>query len=1274
MRILLLTILAISALVFAERIESQSTSIRIREQNPVVNENNQITLTAIDGSGNQVSDVSFESGSPDIAAVDPKTGIVRGMQRGFATVTARRGNESSSVFVAVARLESGRGARVSGDTKTDTGGRIYISDPSGNVILRKNGIATPPDIFAGQKGTNGRRDGKREDALFAGPTAVAVDNRSQGGIYIADTLNHSIRKVSFNDQVETIMGTGSAGINPSDTVPFTDVRLNGPRGVATDIGGNLLIVDTDNHAIYLADFEKKEMRLLAGEPGVSGKADGEGRSARFKNPSAIAVSNDGRSIAVADTGNRRCCLITRSGKVTSIGAASSSSGLTADQQTDGFEFNEPLSVSFDGVGNLYVVDKSGVQVVTGALGKTPHVVSLAQAGSFIEAVSVVLSGTQAFVLDNQAMSEDVAVKVVTFGDPQITSLSRDSDRLEGGTEVVISGKNFAPESLVVLGDRVVTEALVESATRIRLRVPAQNAPGRRTLSIQTRGGVAQREFRIMSKPLPELAKGEITTIAGGVSFLGDGGSAINAGLDLFLPGILSGRAAIDGAGNLFIPDTANNRVRRLNSSGVITTVAGNGVAGFSGDNGPAVNASLRSPTSVALDSAGNLFISDTDNNCIRRVDSRTGIIITVAGDGDFGFSGDGGPAISANLDSPFGITVDGVGNLFIADRDNQRVRRVDTVTGIITTVAGNGKVEFSGDGGPATMAGLFEPADVAVDEAGNLFVADSINNRIRRVDKKTATITTFAGNGRSDFSGDGEQAARASLALPLGIALDSKGRLYIADAFNNRIRLIDSTGIISTLAGNDSRDFGGDNGPAISASLNNPGGVVVDGVGNLFITDSRNNRVRRVDAVAKTITTISGNGNFVFGGDGGLAINAGLNIPSGITLDKTDNLFIADTKNNRIRRVDATSGIITTVVGNGDFTFDGDGGPADRAGINEPSDIVLDSMNNLFIADTSNHRIRRVDIATNIISTYAGDGEPDFQGDNGPAIKARLSEPFGVTIDTKGDLLIADRLNDRIRRVDAKTGIITTTAGNGSQRFSGDGGPAISAGLARPVDLIQDGTGNLLIADSINNRIRRVDAGTGVITTVSGGKTGGDGGPATEANLDLPVGVAIDGAGNLFIAEFLNNRVRRVDVKTGIITTVVGNGNLGFSGDNGLAVNAGLSGPSGVAIDAEGNLFIADSGNNAVRVVKGVGEGRSNITVIDASFSKSNLTINGLGFGLSGARVSVNARDISSSIVNQADGLITLKGNKKKLNLKRGPNQITVTVNGVSSNTFILNL
>ncbi len=782
---------------------------------------------------------------------------------------------------------------------------------------------------------------------------------------------------------------------------------------------------------------------------------------------------------------------------------------------------------------------------------------------------------------------------------------------------------------------------------------------------------------------PAAATGDITTVAGGVGGPG-AGTEVSLGL---------GQNAVCGisygSGALYVADSGV--VRKVNTqTGGLTTPAGTGTAGPLGDGGPAASATL-STCGATLDHSGNLVIADLGGSRIRVVAAGAGTfygqamtagdIYTVAGNGQFGFLGEGHLATTAKLDSPSAVAVDGAGNLVIADSGNERIRVVAAKTGTyygqamtarhIYTVAGNGTYGFSGDGGAATAAELNSPDQAAVDGAGNLVIADGANDRVRVVAASSGTfygqamtagdIYTVAGNGTTGFSGEGGPATGAELDSPRGVTVDGDGNLVISDRGNNLVRVVaasDGTfygqamtaGDIYTVAGNGTLGFSGDGGPATSAELASPDQTAVDGAGNLVIADGANGRVRVVAAsdgtfygqamTAGDIYTVAGNGTGGFSGEGGPATSAVLSGPRRVTVDGGGNLIIADRGNNRIRVVAAgtgtiygqamTAGDVYTVAGTGTLGFSGDGGPASSAQLAGPDQAAVDGAGNLVIADSGNNRVRVVAAGSGTfygqamtagdIYTVAGNGLPGFTGEGGVATTAKLDIPQDVAVDGAGNLVIADGANNRIRVVAPRAGTfygramtkghIYTVAGNGTFGFSGDGGAATAAELRIPEDVVVDGAGNLVITDSANNRVRVVAASSGTsygqamtagdIYTVAGnGILGfsGDGGAATSAELADSGQTAVDGAGNLVIADNGNDRVRVVAASDGAfygqamtagdIYTVAGNGTGGFSGDGGPALSAELSHPQGVAVDAAGDLLVADVSSNRIREVAG---------------------------------------------------------------------------------------
>ena len=340
--------------------------------------------------------------------------------------------------------------------------------------------------------------------------------------------------------------------------------------------------------------------------------------------------------------------------------------------------------------------------------------------------------------------------------------------------------------------------------------------------------------------------------------------------------------------------------------------------------------------------------------------------------------------------------------------------------------------------------------------------------------------------------------------------------------------------------------------------------------------------------VAQNINTIAGVGTAGFSGDGGLATTAELKTPTCNVIDASGNIYIADFLNHRIRKIDATTGIITTVAGVGTSGYSGDGGAATSAELNHPVAIALDAAENLYIVDGFNHRVRMVTKTTGIIITVAGDGSPGSAGDGGPATSAQIYIPSDIAFDATGNLYIVEQGSHKVRKVTIATGIITTVAGVGTAGFSGDGGLATAAELNSPAGIALDVGGSLYISDYNNHRIRKVNIATGIITTVAGVGTAGfsgDGGAATTAELNHPLGISFDASGNLYIADVDNHRVRKVNIATGVISTVVGTGVSGFSGDGGLPTAAQLNNPYSIALDASENFYIADAGNNRIRKV-----------------------------------------------------------------------------------------
>ncbi|HEY1220801.1 MAG TPA: hypothetical protein VGF03_17800 [Bryobacteraceae bacterium] len=656
----------------------------------------------------------------------------------------------------------------------------------------------------------------------------------------------------------------------------------------------------------------------------------------------------------------------------------------------------------------------------------------------------------------------------------------------------------------------------------------------------------------------------IQTVAGS-SFMGDGGPATAAQI-----GSIQG-VAVDEKGNLYLSDTDHNRVRKVDAAGIITTIAGNGAAGFSGDGGPATAAQLNLPYGLAVDAAGYLYIADLGNNRVRRV-SPDGTIATYAGTGVEGYSGDGGQATATQLCAPRNVAVDAAANVYIAEFEGHRVRKV-TPAGIIATVAGTGIAGLGGDGGPAIAAQIDFPAGLAVDRTGALLIADSGNNRVRKVLPGGVMSTVLGGCAANSAPCASSSTALAS---PTAVTVDQALTIYVADA-SGLVRSYTAAGVWANFAGTGVPGYSGDGGTAVAAQLTAPRDLAADLAGDVFIADGA--RVRAVYA-GGIIATCAGDAYLHAVGDGTPATSAILYHPSAVALDTSGNLYIGDTGTERVRIVLAT-GLIQTLAGDGTAGYSGDGLAATYAELNEPMALAFDPSGRLLLADTDNQLVR--EISAGVISTFAGTGAAGTGAEGLTPIEMPLRSPRGVCTGRDGSVYIVDTDNHRVL-VAPPLGVVATFAGSGSPGDAGDGESARMAQLNQPSACALDGAGNVFIADTSNHRIRQVTA-TGVIGTVAGiGAAGysGDGGAATAAALYAPSGVAVDSSGDIFIADTGNHAIRLV-TPDGAIRTVAGQGAAGFSGDGGAGSAALLNSPSGIVLDGAGDLYFADTGNNRVR-------------------------------------------------------------------------------------------
>jgi uncharacterized protein (TIGR03437 family) len=671
------------------------------------------------------------------------------------------------------------------------------------------------------------------------------------------------------------------------------------------------------------------------------------------------------------------------------------------------------------------------------------------------------------------------------------------------------------------------------------------------------------------------------------------------------------------------------------------------------DGGKGISALLNSPGGIVTDAAGNTIFADSGNHRVRQI-SPAGTITTIVGTGIPGYSGDGGPATAARIITPQGLALDASGNLYIADYGADVVRKVSP-EGNISTVAGNGANGNTGSTGKATAAALSGPFGLAVDKPGNLYIAEYFNNAVRKV-TPDGNIQTFTGSKFTNAA---------------GLAIDAAGAVYISASGENRIYKASAAGSVTVFAGNGSYDFAGDGGAATAASLASPWGLAFDASGNLWVGDTGNNRIRRV-ATDGSIQTVIGSGSAGITNFSSDPTSASVYRPSGVAIDAKGLVFWAEAGNNRIRYYNPANRQITETGG---FTpaLSSSGGPTSLLLFN-PAGMATDAAGNLFIADTTNNVIRKI-TPGGAASVVAGTGSANFNGDVGTATTINLTQPQGVSVDAQGNIYIADTGSGRVRKLDT-TGRITTVMGAGtglpfSGTFAGNAflfapiavvanpaggfltvdqlfGIVASVDALGTITLIPTSTVNYLfypggialsgstvyIADTYDNRILKYTGGSNISVLAGTGAPGytGDNGPATKATLFLPGGVAADANGNVYVADTLNSAIRMID-KTGKITTIAGNGKPGFSGDKGVAQNAQLAFPSSISVDGAGNLLVADQGNQRIRQLQML-QVQPDLTITTDSATKTAnhgsslqipLTLTSLGGFAGSAALSVSA-------------------------------------------------
>ena len=793
------------------------------------------------------------------------------------------------------------------------------------IMLFTSGVASAQQDIINNYAGGGPNNVPATSAPAAYPVGVAVDG--SGNLYFSSnyTNQHRVFKVSSSGTLTVVAGNGFPGYS-GDGGPATQAQLYNPEYVAVDHAGNVFIADQTNCAVREVNAGTGIITTVAGVP-VSGcgyNSDSVPATSSYLNqPVGVAIDKNG-NLFIGDYANQRVRMVSCATVTSTGGACSPNAGQTA--------------------GDIYTVAGTGVAVFNGNGGPA----------------------TMANLYDPQGVTTDAA------------------------------GNLYIADSADQLVRRVACGTGISSCT-----------------------------------PPSGETSGHIYGIAGTGATVGNPGTCgyNNDGITAASAELCNPEdVAIDNSGNLFIADSSNFRIREVScvtttsSGGACTastgqtaakiyTVAGTGSAGYNGDMQLATSADVYYAYGVAVDPAGDLFITDYYNYRVREVPCDVSTltctppsgdtaqdIYTVAGNGTYAFFGEGIPATGSILNAPIGTVSDSSGNIYIADTNNCVVREVDAITGIITSFAGNYSLGcgYSGDGGPATSAQLYRPSHLGVDSSNNVYITDTGYCVIREV--SGGTINTVAGNGSCGYGGDGGAATSAELSTPTGVTFDGSGNMYIADSANQLIRKV-SGGIITTFAGNylAGAGFSGDGGPATSAQLYYPTDVAVDGAGNLYIDDANNLRIRKVDTTGR-ISTFAGNGSAGYQGDGGLAVETSLYYPQSVAVDSAGDVLIADFDNERIRLVDG-AGYIHTVAGNGTNGFFGIDVLATTAEISQPQGVGVDPTGNIYVSDTGNDLIRQVSALAELNSSPSSVSFDTQQvGTTSPAVTVTLNSAGPLTI------------------------------------------------------------------------------------------------------------------------------------------------------------------------------------------------------------------------------------------------------------------------------------
>lgn len=1044
---------------------------------------------------------------------------------------------------------------------------LLASIALGAIQIQAQTVYTPYAFtnFAGQPGGPGVADGTGQGARFHSPTAAAADGA--GNIYVADSLNFTIRKITPAGVVTTIAGAaGVSGTNDNigNAARFGSV-YGGPQGIAVDSSTNIYVADTANYTIRKIAFvgTNWQVTTLAGTGGLGGTNDNTGSAARFSGPTSVAVGPDGNVYVTDGFAVRR---VTPAGVVTTLAGSGNQAGtLDASNGVARFGstfFGGPKGIAVDSQTNIYVTDTYNDTIRKVTLIGSDWVVTTPAGAAGLLGFS---NGTNSAA----SFSYPWGATLDNAGNLYVSDSSAQTIR-----KIAFSGTNAIVSTIA---GTVVTFGSTDGTNYdARFQTPYG-------MTSDSSGNLYVADFGNdeIRKMVPSGTNWVVSTLAGEFGGIGTADGVGNAA-QFDIPHDV----AVDSAGNVYVGDSFNHTIRKITPDGTVTTIAGSpGRKGYVDGVGTYQAAQFNIPIGISSDANGNFYVADNGNNTIRKI-TPDGTVTTIAGQAGITGNTDAN-GTNATFNNPYDTVVDSKGNIFVSDTVNRSIRKI-TPAGDVALFAGSPtRVQGTNDG-VGTAAKFQAPDGLAIDSSDNLYVADQGADTIRKI-APDATVTTFAGLGKSSGTNDGVGSA-ARFNSPEDVAVDKAGNVYVADSGNDTIRKITPGGAVSTLAGTPNQS-GTTDGTNNAALFSVPRAIAVDSTTNLYVTDAVNNcRVRKITRVGTNwvVTTLAGGGS-PFGSEYSVdapGTNAVFKNIYGLVVDSSTNIFAVDRGNDDIREI-TPAGVVTTFAGLPRQTGskDGSGGGAQ---FDVPEQVAVDNSGNVYVVEFGDNMVRKISPnGTNwIVSTVAGSPYSAVGTNNGLGPDARFSGPFGLTVDNSGNLYVADTGNRLIRKItpSGTNWTVSTFAGSTAGGQIGDG-TGTNAHFAGPIGLAADANG-IYLADS--STVRKISYGA-VVTTLAGCITCGAGfadGTGTNAEFWTARGVAVDHDGNLYVADQANDLVRKLSPSNGTwVVTTLGGVPGQASGADGVGMDARFNQPTGIAVDSSGAVYVVNSGEN--NVVKG---------------------------------------------------------------------------------------